>query len=249
MAKRRLYFGRGALNKDDFAIRIQDEVTSFMNIGAINFPSEADRTIRHAASVARRVVVNYMEKDEHGKPLTKFQENQVIERLEGGRGYARKKFAGDVTKSGRGLRRAVNYRHFKGEMKAVLGWSTSSAKRHGIAFQGGVSYQMTQKQANFFFALARKARGYKKKILLALGKRAQRGGTMKIPGRPIFDPAYRKIKPKLPKIMENRMARNLGNVSTASYDAWLYSLTGITANDLTSRSFARRMKARRKNAS
>lgn len=254
--RRKKIFGRGAEFKGTTGIVIEDEVTTFTKMASINFPSEVDRAVRHVASVVWDVAVEYMKQGKHGQPLTELQSQRMVDRQKNkGQTLRAKKFAGDINSRGRGLAKAIRWEHKKGKQLAVVGWASNDArKRSGKAFQEGLintkngterHAEVNKKMKMMFAILAKKARGKVKRKLMSMAALPE-GYKIKNPKRPIFDPVYRSMKGKIPKLLEKRILKNMGLVTKDIYNAVLLSETGIDQNARDAEREARAMKNKRR---
>lgn len=229
--KKKIIFGRGALQKGTSGIVIQDEVTPFMIMASANFPKEFDRAIRHIGFEVHAKAKEFMQKNTEGKRLSPFQTERTIDKARSpGRRLRRKKFTGDINRDSKGLQRAIRYEHKKGQQKVVVGWASEDARRgSGKKFQEGRLVTVTPKMKQYFYMLSEKARGRQKRRLLWLAG-LPLGYTYRVPGRPVFDPVHRKMNRSIPRLLEQRIRRNMGLIDDQAYQAIMFDELGVNEN-------------------
>jgi len=232
MARKRKFKIFGSGREKEGAVVI-DEVTPTLALLQTNFPKATDRAVRHVAFVTHLEVKKYMRGDRHGKSLRDITKTRAVERLKKinkGRRLRQKSYAGDVSKDGKGLEKAVNFEHKKGKAIALTGWgSNDAAKVSGQRFQKGSNTAVTQKMKNMFFAMARSSRGARRRLLFGLASKPV-GTVIRNPGRPIFDPVYNKMLPLYPRLMAARIERNVKLITDEAYTAILLDATAPRKN-------------------
>jgi hypothetical protein len=232
MPRKRQFRVFGSGRETDGAVVI-DEVTPTLALLQTNFPKATDRAVRHVAFETHKAVKNYMRGDRHSIPLREVTKTRAVDRLKRsniGRRLRQKKYAGDVSEAGRGLEKAVNFEHKKGKAIALTGWGSNDSSRvSGPRFQQGSTTIVTQKMKNMFFAMARKSRGVRRRVLFGLAGKAV-GSVIRNPGRPVFDPVYMRMLPVFPRLMEARIERNIGLITNEAYTAIINDALGADRN-------------------
>lgn len=226
MARRKV-FGSGAFAKarrgDSSGVFIVDDVTSFYQIAAVNFPKESARALRHVSYLVMQDAKRYMANDSHGKPLNPITKSRVLDKFHRQRtGKRKKNFAGDLNRNTQGLQRAIKYDQKGGDrLTYLVGWASNDARRtSGPRFQQGSSRKLTRSMRKFLFAASKKAKGEEKEILEKMAS-SKLGTQFRSPGRPILDPVFNKWKGLIGKVFEKRLLRNLDNLSDEAYTAFL----------------------------
>ncbi len=238
MAKRRKSFGSGAFAKarrgDSSGVFIIDDVTSFYTIAAKNFPSITSRALRHVSYLVHNTTKRYFANDSHGKSLNPITSSRTLDKFAGRGSTRKKKFAGDLSGSGRGLARAVKYDTQRGNpFEYLVGWASNDARNTtGPRFQSGKLGQdrvVTRAMQKFLFAAAAKARGENREILYKMAAKPV-GARFKAPEREVIDPVYNKWKSKIMPIFEKRVLKNLDLLDSESYTAFLKDATAPNQN-------------------
>lgn len=254
--RRRVIFGRGAESKGTSGIIIEDEVSAFCKIASVNFPKEVDRAVRHVGFVIHKLVKKFMKEDKHGEPLSEIQAARHVDkikqrsdytgnRISGGRLRRKKNAGGHSNIKGRSLEQAVHFDHKRGRQKVIVGWASNDARfGSGKRFQEGSTVHVTKKMRKFFFWAASKARGRQKSKLLAMAG-LPIGTPIKNPERKVFDPVFRSMMSKIPKILEARIEANMGMLEDELYNAILLSETGIVENGRRAKRTASKGRRRR----
>lgn len=249
MAKPRRVFGRGARDPKLGGIVIDDDTVSFLKLASVNFPSETTGVIRHLGWIFQDRLKSYMRSGRHGNPLSELQSERDLGRSKGQR-LRRKKFAGDLNQSGKSLEKAIRYEPPKdGDNTAVVGWASNDARNvSGKRFQEGSRVTVTRKMQQMFFAAADNSRGRARRRLLGMAG-LPIGYVIVNPGRPIFDPVFAQLRPFIPRIVEARLKRNLGQMEEQAYRAILLSSTGIDQNERDAIKEARAFRRRQRRVS
>ena len=243
MAKAKRRFGVGARKEGSVgSLTMDDDTLSFLRIAAVNWPKEVTGVVRHLGFIFQDRFKDYMRRGGHGNPLSELQSARDLDKATSkGQRLRKKKFAGDLNRGGKSLVQAIAYDPpTQGETTAVVGWASNDARKvSGKKFQEGSRVTVSRKMQQMFFAAAEHSRGKAKRRLLGMAS-LPIGYTIVNPGRPIFDPVFNRIKPMLPRIVETRLHRNLGQMEEQAYRAILLSATGINENERDAKREARR---------
>lgn len=232
MARKRQFRIFGSGRETEGAVVI-DEVTPTLALLQTNFPKATDRAVRHVAFETHKAVKNYMRGDRHSIPLREVTRTRAIDRMKRsniGRRLRAKQFAGDVSEGGRGLEKAVNFEHKKGQAIALTGWGSNDASRvSGPRFQQGSTTIVTKKMKQMFAIMAKNAKGARKRMLFSMAAKPL-GSIIRNPGRPVFDPVYARMLPLYPRLMEARIERNIGLITDEAYTAVITTAIGAEQN-------------------
>ncbi len=236
MAKRTKSFGSGAFNKarrgDSSGVFIVDDVTSFYTIAEKNFPSITSRALRHVSYLVHNTTKRFFANDSHGKPLSQITSSRVLDKFAGRGSSRKKKHAGDLSGSGRGLARAVKYDSLKGDpFQYLVGWASNDARNvSGPRFQAKTERRRDISTRKFLLAaaMAQPDRSKYRKILL--GMAFSRKSTIETPKREVIDPVFNSWKSKIMPIFEKRVLKNLNQLDDESYTAFLKDTTAPNKN-------------------
>lgn len=233
MARSFRTFTAGGVSK---SVTIISDVTPYFAFLAQGFPTAADRAVRHVGFVVQRAVKDAMRNRTPGYPeLTGLQRRQSIDKVKLGGRRRNKRFPGDNSTGGRGLIGAFGFGSKRKPLTVTVGWLSQSAVKHGLRFQGGSSVPVTDKMRNYFAYLSRVTGGRIKPI--SKGKT-----SIENPARNVVEPTIRRIQSALPKIMEQRLLRNIGKITDDAYGEILKGYLAPQQSLRTARSFGLRLR-------
>lgn len=88
------------------------------------------------------------------------------------------------------LQRAIGYQYRENEGAVYVGWLSASAADLGHKLQAGSKRKVTDRMRRFFFLK---------------GLPVAKGATIDIPPRPVIDPMFKTLEPKIPGYIEGKL--------------------------------------------